>query len=103
MQTPESNIVNEPFIEPPFPPQLPPEQNEVKRWRKKQSFYFHGKASEYFGIWIVSISSVSTDSIEGSALKPGSSKFNECINSSLRGFFRNIVIQTVRQDNDATR
>ncbi len=55
MQTPESNIVNEPFIEPPFPPQLPPEQNEVTRWRKKQSFYFHGKASEYFGIWIVNI------------------------------------------------
>ena len=55
MQTPESNIVNEAFIEPPFPPHLPSEQNEVKRWKKRHSFYFHGSASEYFGIWIVNI------------------------------------------------
>ena len=55
MQTPERNLDNQSIIEPPFPPELPPMQNEMEHWKKKHSFYFHGNASEYFGIWIVNI------------------------------------------------
>lgn len=56
MQTPDTNLMHQTFSEPPFPPELPPlEQHEVKSWKKIHSFYFHGNASEYFGIWIVNI------------------------------------------------
>lgn len=56
MQTPEAPLVNQPIIDPPFPLEMPPPIiDEQRSWKKKHSFYFHGTASEYFGIWIVNI------------------------------------------------